>query len=88
MYFFFKVQPGEYYRLESHLNDIMTPIPALMRSLCLDEEKEEEYLPTNTPNRRLEVLNKYIERLSGGRISPVLFQLTQPIEDVARSTRS
>ena len=66
----------------------MTPIPALMRSLCLDEEKEEEYLPTNTPNRGLEVLNKYIERLSGGGISPVLFQLTQPIEDVARSTRS
>ena len=78
-YFFFKVQPGEYYRLESHLDDIMTPIPALMRSLCLDEEEEEEYLPTPTPNRGLEVLNQHIERLSGGRISPVLFQLTQPI---------
>ncbi|CAH3107506.1 unnamed protein product, partial [Porites lobata] len=66
----------------------MTPIPALMRSLCLDEEEEEEYLPTPTPNRGLEVLNQHIERLSGGRISPVRFQLTQPIQDVARSTRS
>ena len=87
-HFFFKVQPGEYYRLGSHLDDIMTPIPALMRSLCLDEEEEEEYLPTPTPNRGLEVLNQHIERLSGGRISLVRFQLTQPIQDVARSTRS
>ena len=66
----------------------MTPIPALMRSLCLDEEEEQEHLPTPTPNRELEVLNQHIERLSGGRISPVRFQLTQPIQDVARSTRS
>ena len=66
----------------------MTPIPALMRSLCLDEEEEEEYLPTPTPNRGLEVLNQHIETLSGRRISPVRFQLTQPIQDVARSTRS
>ena len=66
----------------------MTPIPALMRSLCLVEEEEEEYLPTPTPNRGLEVLNQHIERLSGGRISPVRFQLSQPIQDVARSTRS
>ena len=83
-YFFFKVPLGEYYRLESHLDDIMTPIPALMRSLCLDEQEEEEYLP----NRGLAVLNQHIERLSSGRISPVRFQLTQPIQDVARSTRS
>ena len=83
-YFFFKVPPREYYRLESHLDDIMTPIPALMRSLCLDKQEEEEYLP----NRGLAVLNQHIERLSGGRISPVRFQLTQPIQDVARSTRS
>ena len=55
-----------------------------MRSLCLDEQEEEEYLP----NRGLAVLNQHIERLSGGRISPVCFQLTQPIQDVARSTHS
>ena len=62
----------------------MTPIPALMRSLCLDEQEEEEYLP----NRGLAVLNQHIERLSGGTISLVRFQLIQPIQDVTRSTRS
>ena len=48
---------------------------------------EEEYLPTPSATSGLQTLNRSIEALSGGRISPVRFQLNQPISDVARSTR-
>ena len=80
-----KVQPGEYAKIECQYEDIMTPMPALVRSLCLDEK---EYLPTPQPNCGLQVLNRHIAGLSDGRISPVHFQLNQPVSGVAKSTRS
>jgi len=83
--FFLKAQPGEYCRLVGPHDDIMTPIPALIQSLSLGEE---EYLSSPAPNRGLTVLNQYMARLSDGRIRPVRFQLTQPISNVAKSTRS
>ena len=63
----------------------MTPMPALVQSLCLDEK---DYLPTPQPNRRLQALNRNIASWSDGKISPVRFQLNQPVSDVAKSTRS
>ena len=63
----------------------MTPMPALVQSLCLDEK---DYLPTPQPNRRLQALNRNIAGWSDGKISPVRFQLNQPVSDVAKSTRS
>lgn len=63
----------------------MTPLPALLQSLCLDEK---EYFPTPQPNYGLQALNRHIGILSDGRISPVRFQLNQPISDVSKSTRS
>ena len=47
----------------------MTPMPALLQSLCLDEEN----LPTPQPNSGLQALNRHIASLSDGRISPVRF---------------
>ena len=81
---FLKVSPGEYFKLEGQYEDVMTPMPALLQSLCLDEE----YLPTPQPNSGLQALNRHIASLSDGSISPVRFQLNQPIKDVAKSTRS
>ncbi|XP_078349911.1 uncharacterized protein LOC144634762 isoform X2 [Oculina patagonica] len=63
----------------------MTPLPALVQSLRLDDEKE--YFPTPQRNRELKTLNRCIGNVSDGRISPVRFQLNQPISDVAVSTR-
>ena len=45
-------------------------------------------LPTPQPNSGLQALNRHIASLSDGRISPVRFQLNQPMKDVAKSTRS
>ena len=61
----------------------MTPLPTLVQSLRLDDE---EYFPTPQANRGLQALNRCIGSLSDGRISPVRFQLNQPISEVAKST--
>ena len=63
----------------------MTPMPALVQPLCLDEK---DYLSTPQPNRRRQALNRNIASWSDGKISPVPFQLNQPVSDVAKSTRS
>ena len=84
--FVLKVQPVEYSQLESQYDDIMSPLPGLVHSLHLDDESE--YFPTPQPNRGLQALNRCIDNLSDGRISPIRFQLNKPISDVATSTRS
>ncbi|XP_068729047.1 uncharacterized protein [Montipora capricornis] len=80
-----RVQPGEYSKRESQYDDIMTSLPTLVRSLRLDNE---EYFPTPQANRGLQALNRCVGSLSDGRISPVRFQLNQPISEVAKSTTS
>ena len=63
----------------------MTPLPTLVQSLRLDDKK---YFPTPQANRGLQALNRCISSLSDGRISPVRFQLNQPISEVAKSSSS
>ena len=63
----------------------MTPLPALVQSLRVDDE---EYFPTPQANRGLQNVNRCIVTLSDGRISPIRFQLNKPISEVAKSTSS
>lgn len=81
--------------LENKYDDLMSPVSQLARKtefLSLDDvpadQSDQEYMLTPLPNRKLQTLNRHITSLSDGRVSPVRFQLSQPIAEVARSTRS
>ena len=63
----------------------MTPLSTSVQSLRLDDK---EYFPTPLANRGLQALNRCIGSLSDGIISPVRFQLNQPISEDAKSTSS
>ena len=62
-----------------------------MSQLVVEDNEESDYLPPlPTPMRRehfgLEALNRNISMLTDGRISPIRFQLTQPLAECAKST--
>ena len=52
-------------------------------------ENDDEYIPTpmRKVNTGLNTLNRNISLLTDGRVSPVRFQLNQPLSDCAKSTR-
>ncbi|XP_044176743.1 uncharacterized protein LOC122959486 [Acropora millepora] len=56
-----------------------------MSQLVVEDDEESDYMPT--PMRRehfgLEALNRNISMLTDGRISPIRFQLTQPLAEYA-----
>ena len=57
--------------------------------LVVEDDEESDYMPT--PMRRehssLEALNRNISMLTEERISPIRFQLTQPLDECAKSTQ-
>ena len=66
----------------------MSPLSTLterMESISLDEE---EYLPTPSAKIARQTFNQYVDNSSGGRVSPVHFQLNKPVSGVARPTRT
>lgn len=83
-----QVEPGKYSQLESKYDDFMSPMSTLTGKIESMSFNEEEYIPTPSAKSALQTLNRYIGNSSGGRISPVRFQLNQPVSDVARSTRT
>ena len=60
-----------------------------MSQLVVEDDEESDYMPT--PMRRehsgLEALNRNISMLTEGRISPIRFQLTQPLDECTKSTQ-
>ncbi|XP_044167545.1 uncharacterized protein LOC122951609 [Acropora millepora] len=60
-----------------------------MSQLVVEDDEESDYMPT--PMRRehfgLEALNRNISMLTDGRISPIRFQLTQPLAECTKSTQ-
>jgi len=71
----------------------ISELQELTESMCLEEITENEevasYLPTplRSHHNGIQALNRHITVLTEGRISPVRFQLNQPISEVAKSTR-
>ena len=60
-----------------------------MSQLVVEDDEESDYI--STPMRRehsgLEALNGNISMSTEGRISPIRFQLTQPLDECAKSTQ-
>ena len=76
------------YREKLELPDLSV-LEEEMSQLVDEDDEESEYVPT--PMRRehfgLEALNRNISMVTDGRISPIRFQLTQPIAECAKSTQ-